>query len=828
MALRAICSSQANKNNKNKIIEFIKNYIKTNFKKNNLKLGRNVSYYFRENKCDYSYYEILLLLISKTPEISELIYQIGYDFRKFYRMSPKFLSEELKKHIFSFLYVIYFEKPKSYLNQIFDNFIYLLQPQNKKIFEPYKKLFIDFIDNRKNIKEEKIEVDKFFNQLDWIPNLYYIDKFFPEYDNTFYLILSISFGSHPWKIDLIPELEKIKKLSGKEKEEKLLYFGLRKIKKKKSKKITSLQNILLNKKMKINKEYLPYLNNYLLENFSKLNFKDNNHNMIYSYIFSSINSEMERFINIESDSDKTRIKESSLFSLYLLKLNINEIYNKLSELISYAVKNEKKDYKYPNFLSFLQQNTDLIPESQMKEYVSQLKKINDKIKDKIFLFDSQYSSNEIVYKNVVLFNKVLQKNNIKFTTGNFKENIRKYLFNKILKKVIRFDKKKLELLDLILQFKDLDDFNLFKYPFYMENLKDDKLLDEIIREKGEDNMHKLFYNMKYSNILRKYFKFNKEEILNQLKNVRLNNRNIFHYTYEIRRIIKICIDIDSMEIFNNYYAMIINDLENKEKVKKQLIIFILKYIFKKDNYENIISKISKSNKNTFIFDVVKEIDCIISMTNSKKKFDFFSKTFVKGKLDNYTVFKNCFCKSLNIELALDLIKTLSKNDKIKFLKDKYEELNCSTIYLLLINNCYKILSEFIPIIKESPKDYKEILYPLKEKKEEKKEEEKEEKKEEEKEEKEEENNFYKTDFNFIECFCNFLKYKTYPKIAKENISELNIDLLYYLSHHFNCFECLALLFDLYSHEQFFFLIGLMNGFYVIYNTLKQIKELLNN
>ena len=78
--------------------------------------------------------------------------------------------------------------------------------------------------------------------------------------------------------------------------------------------------------MKINKEYLPYLNNYLLDNFSKLNFKDNNHNMIYSYIFSSINSEMDRFINIESDSDKTRIKESSLFSLYLLKLNINEIY----------------------------------------------------------------------------------------------------------------------------------------------------------------------------------------------------------------------------------------------------------------------------------------------------------------------------------------------------------------------------------------------------------------------------------------------------------------------------------------------------------------------
>ena len=723
-------------------------------------------------------------------------------------MSPKFLSEELKKHIFSFLYVIYSEKPKSYLNQIFDNFIYLLQPQNKKIFEPYKKLFIDFIDNRKNIKEEKIEVDRFFYQLDWIPNLYYIDKFFPEYDNTFYFILSIFDSSHPWKIDLIPELEKIKKLSGKEKEEKLLYFGLRKIKKKKSKKITSLQNILLIKKMKIKNEYLPYLNNFLLENFSKFNFKDNNHNMVYSYIFSSIDYEMDRIINIESDSDKTRIKESSLFSLYLLKLNINEIYNKLSELISYAVKNEKKDYKYPNFLSFLQQNTDLIPESQMKEYISQLKKINDKIKDKIFLFDSQYSSNEIVYKNVVLFNKVLQKNNIKFTPGNFKENIRKYLFNKILQNVIKFDKKKLELLDLILQFKDLDDFNLFKYPFYMENLKDDKLLDEIIREKSEDNIHKLFYNMKYSNILRKYIKFNKEEILNQLKNVRLNNRNIFQYIYEIRRIIKICIDIDSMEIFNNYYAMIINDLENKEKVKKQLIIFILKYIFKKDNYENIISKISKSNKNTFIFDVVKEIDCIISMTNSKKKFDFFSKTFVKGKLDNYTVFKNCFCKSLNIELALDLIKTLSKNDKIKFLKDKYEELNCSTIYLLLINNCYKILSEFIPIIKESPKDYKEILYPLKEKKEEKKEEEKEEKEEEEKEEKEEENNFYKTDFNFIECFCNFLKYKTYPKIAKENkvkenISELNIDLLYYLSHHFNCFECLALLFDLYSHEQFF-------------------------
>jgi len=37
--------------------------------------------------------------------------------------------------------------------------------------------------------------------------------------------------------------------------------------------------------------------------------------MIYSYIFSSINSEMDRFINIESDSDKTRIKESSLFSM---------------------------------------------------------------------------------------------------------------------------------------------------------------------------------------------------------------------------------------------------------------------------------------------------------------------------------------------------------------------------------------------------------------------------------------------------------------------------------------------------------------------------------
>ena len=139
MALRAICSSQANKNNKNKIIEFIKNYIKTNIKKNNLKLGRNVSYYFIENKCDYSYYEILLLLLSKTPEISELIYQIGYDFRKFYRMSPKFLSEELKKHIFSFLYVIYSEKPKSYLNR--ENINFFQDFKNfKKISRKYKKI----------------------------------------------------------------------------------------------------------------------------------------------------------------------------------------------------------------------------------------------------------------------------------------------------------------------------------------------------------------------------------------------------------------------------------------------------------------------------------------------------------------------------------------------------------------------------------------------------------------------------------------------------------------------------------------------------------------
>ena len=37
-----------------------------------------------------------------------------------------------------------------------------------------------------------------------------------------------------------------------------------------------------------------------------------------------------------------------------------------------------------------------------------------------------------------------------------------------------------------------------------------------------------------------------------------------------------------------------------------------------------------------------------------------------------------------------------------------------------------------------------------------------------------ENNFHKTKYNFIECFCNFLKYKTYPKREREKISFIRI------------------------------------------------------
>ena len=723
LLLQKLCNCKENEINKTKILEFIKGSLKKYYDSHNYYCQDNneIKDYLKDNKYDISYYEILFYLLSKTNSIMYIEEINWYEKNISFNLdSPEIITNILKKNIFLLLNVSFTEKPKDYLINIFDNFLYLLLPNNKKLFGPYKKILLNYNENINNYNNKK-KIHLLLFKLHILVNFYYIINNFPEYNYIYYFLCIFAFYAQTfdeankeyiiYTVDYFQELIKIKNLNKSEYEEKLLYLGL-------TKNRLFFEKIIVisffnsfcktysrdfyyyrhfDEDSKKNFKYYHYiydyklLINFLIENCSKFNFRNNNNCFIYKFLYLFLIKKHILFISYA--------QYKILNCLYLLKLNVEDIIN-----------NETKEYKINDWFLFLQGPNKIITENQMEEYITQLQKVINKIKQSYYL-ENKIIPNNNIFKNILLFLKICDKKKINHSFFD-KFYPTKTFFSYLIS---FFESNKnyiqsIQLINIILEFKNLDGFknNIIYILKFHNEIKDKKIVKSLLAQIDNDIYHSIFkkyYSLILSfNDIQLFYKFNP-----------FTNENYIKH----ENILKYCINNNLVDIYNLYSPYVFNIYKDFKK-KKKLINSLLNSIFYNNNYDSFISKITQENKKLLTNEINPDSKdfYFLNITTSKKKFESLKKNFIISNninINNYFIVENCIFRNMNLKLALQYIKLLSQDEKVKLLKTKYPNLNGSIINILLPINAYEILLELVPLIKKFPNEFNEILYPINEK-----------------------------------------------------------------------------------------------------------------